>query len=128
MLLSKLVVVTVVRRGNLQCTCTKVHAYVFVGNNANATVEQRYKGVSSLQRLITGIIGMYTDGRVAHNGLWPYGSNNDILIIAFFQVIAEVVKSLLCLLADNLFVAEGGFCAGIPIDHSFAPVDISFFV
>ena len=135
MFLSKLIVVHIMRRRDLQRTCTEVHTYIFIHDNGNAAIYQWDINMLSMQMPVPLILRMDTNSSISHDRFRSYGSDRHewpvfttVLLITRVNKIFQVVKLLCRFFSDDFFITKCRLCFHVPIDHPFAAVDVSFFI
>ena len=74
------------------------------------------------QGLVTLVIGVDAQRRIAQNGLGARRSHDEVLVRPLDRI-AQVVELAVRLLEDHLFVRQRGPGRGIPVDHAHAAVD-----
>ena len=122
-LLTEHIVIDVVRRRDLQTARTELNVYVLVLDNGDCTADDRHDELLATEEVIALVIGVDTYGGVPHDGLGTGRSDDDILVCLALNEVAQVIELTLLLLIDDLLVAEGGLCLGVPVHDTHAAVD-----
>ena len=76
--------------------------------------------------MIALIVRVDADSGISHYGFRTGGGYDYVLVgslSVFADEISEVIELALCLLVDNLLVADGGLSYRIPVDHSHSAID-----
>ena len=126
--LPDLVIVEVVRRGDLHAAGSLGHVGVLVAHDGDGTVDEREDDLLPDEVVIPRILGVHRDGGIAEHGLRTGGRDDDVVLAvlrcyALLQGIAEVPHVALHLAVLDLKVGDGGAELRIPVDEPLAAVD-----
>ena len=122
-LLTEHIVIDVVRRRDLQTARTELDVDVLVLDDGDCTADDRHDELLATEEVIALVIGVDTYGGVPHDGLGTGRSDDDILICLALDEVAQIIELTLLLLIDDLLVAEGSLCLGVPVHDTHAAVD-----
>ena len=122
-LLTEHIVIDVVRRRDLQTARTELDVDVLVLDDGDRTADDGHDELLATEEVIALVIGVDTYGGVPHDGLGTGRSDDDILVCLALDEVAQVIELTLLLLIDDLLVAEGSLCLGVPVHDTHAAVD-----
>ena len=112
---------------HLQATRTELDIHIVILDHRDLTSYQRYDHPFAFQVLILRVIGIDTHRGITHDGLRTSRSDNRITLLAH-DLITQVIELAVLLLVDHLLVREGRQRLGIPIDHTYTPIDQAFVI
>jgi len=124
---AELVVVAVMRGGNLERPGAEILLHIGVGDHRDGPVSKGQLDRHHRQVGVALILGVDRHGRIAQHGLGP-GGGDDQEAAAIGQRIADVVELAVGGLVFDLVVSQGGVAARAPVDHVVALVDQPFLV
>ena len=122
-LLSKLVVVDVVRRGHLQTPCAKLDVDVIVGDDGDFAVDDRHHGLLAHKVFVPLVVRMDANGGVTHDGLGAGGRHCHPTVFFPHNGVTHVVQLAVLLGVDDLFIAQGRQGGRVPVHHAYAPIN-----
>ena len=117
-----LIVVRVVRRGDLDDAGAELHVDIVVADNRNLAANQRQDDRLADQILVTLVLGVDRNSGIAEHRLRAGGGQND-LSAAVAERVAQVPEVARLLLILNLGVRDGGHAVRAPVDDAFALID-----
>ena len=122
------VVVHVVGRGHFQRAGSEFDVDVLVVDHRNRTVDERHQHARILRQIpVARVVRVDAQRRVAEDRFRPRRGYDDVTRRSF-DFVAQVVQLPLRFAVDDLFVGKGGLRGGVPVDHSYAAVDFTFFI
>ena len=124
MALCDLVVVEIMRRGDLDATAAERRIDIRIADDGHVPIRERQAHTAADQMPVTLIIGVHGDRRVAQHGLRP-GGRDDEKAVAIAKRIAQVPQMAHLLFGDHLQIGQRGLEHWIPIDQPFAAIDQS---
>ncbi|MNY42907.1 hypothetical protein D3C86_1778350 [compost metagenome] len=116
------------RRSYFQTSCPEIHFYVFVANDRNGSVRNRNNRMFSVQMLVTLVIRVNTDRRVAQNCFRTGRCNRQPLVICSCHFVANMEQFRIYFFMNYFFIGKRRACFRIPVDHADTTVNLSFFV
>ena len=127
-----LIVVSVMRRRDLEAAGTEIHLDIVVLDDGYLLVDERDKDFLALHPEMALVIGVDADGGIGHDGLRTRRGHHDVFVgriaVTVGDEVAHVVEMALGVLVDDLVVTDGGVALRVPVDHSHSPVDPSLLV
>ena len=123
-LLTELVVVGVVGRGDFEATGAELAVDVLVEDDRDAAAGHRHHRALAVEVGVPLVLRVDADGGVRQDGLRTRRGNGEPVVRAL-DLVAHVVKLGLLLGVKDLLVRDGGQGLGVPIDHAQAAVDVA---
>ena len=124
-------VVEVVGRGDLHRARTLLRVGVIVGDDRNQPSHQRQYNLLADNALVTLVLGIHGDSRVAQHGFGPRGRDHDeggrvlgIELLAF-ERIAQMPEAALDLDLLHFEIGDRGQQLRVPVDQTLVLVDQS---
>ena len=117
-----LIVVRVVRRGDLDDAGAELHVDIVVADNRDLAANQRQDDRLADEIPVALVLGVDRNGGIAEHRLRTGGGQND-LAAAVAERVAQVPEVACLLLILNLGVRDGGHAVRAPVDDALALVD-----
>ena len=110
---------------DFKTTGSKIHRYIGILYNGHFSTANRHHNLFSFEVRITRVLWMDTNSRIPEQSLRSGGGDQNLLVRIGYRVV-NVIQMALALLMNHLFVAEGCFGLGIPVNHTISSVDQPF--
>ncbi len=131
--LADFIVVEVVGRGDLHAARALVHVGVLIGDDGDATADQRQLDELADQRGVALVVGIDRHGAVAEQGLGAGGGDHQMVEAGVGgdtvgQRIAEVPELTLLVAILDLEIGDGGVQRRVPVDQALAAIHQILFI
>ncbi len=124
---ANLKIIGIMGRGYLQGARAEFHANVGIPNDRNPPVGQGQHHLIYREILISGIIGMNGDSRVAKQG-FRSGCCNQQTVRTVWKRIPDMIQKTVHILMFNFQIRQCGMAPMTPVDDIITPVNQSFMV
>ena len=101
---SKHIVVDIMRRSNLETSCSKVHLHIIIHDDRHCASHHRHNYLLSFEPCVAFVVGVHTHSGISKNRLGTRGGYNDIFVRLSLYEIAQVEEMTLLLFVDDLFI------------------------
>ena len=118
-----IVVVDIVGRRNLEASRPEILVHIAVLDHRHFPIHQRHNHMLAAQPVVTLVIRVHADRRIAHDSLRPGRSHNQEAFRIFLDPITQVVQFPLGFLINHFLVRKRRLGLGIPVDHPHPPVN-----
>ena len=125
-----LIVIYIMGRSHLEAARTEAHLHITVFNNRNFLIYQRNKDLLSPEPMVSLVLGVDADCGIRHDCLRTGCGNYYVFVrrlpVSVRNEIPQVIELADRFAVNHLLVTDSRMAHRVPVDHPYAPVDISF--